>query len=262
MGSATREASAAARAALPALSGEAALATGEELLGAGRVIGDSAPLRSSLADPAIADSDKSKVVKSLFGSTSAATRAVLDAVATSRWSSHDDMLAGIEEIGIEAIAASADDVDIIAELTAFRAAVTSDPELELAVGSKLGDPAAKVALVDRLLAGKASEQTLAILRHLVQQPRGRRIRALIADASNIVARQSGLSLATVTVARELSDAQLERLAAGLESRYGKLRLTQVVDPSIIGGVRVQVGDDVIDDSVSTKISSLKLQLAG
>lgn len=263
MGSSTREASVAARAALPSLSGTAALATGEELLAAGRVVGDSMPLRSALADPSLADADKSKIVKSLFGSSSAATRAVLDSVATSRWSDHDDMLAGIEELGVSAIARSAEaDVDIIAELNVFRAAVTSDPELELAVGSKLGAEEAKVALVERLLKGKASAQTLTIVRHLVQQPRGRRIRALISDAANIIARESELSLATVTVARELSDAQLSRLAVGLESRYGSLRITQVVDPSIIGGLRVQVGDEVIDDSVATKISSLKLQLAG
>lgn len=263
MGSATREASAKARAALPALSGKAALTTGEELLAAGRVIGDSAQLRSTLADPSFADSDKSKVVSRLFGSTSAATRSVLDTVATSRWSSHDDLLAGIEELGVSAVAASVDgDTDLIAELFAFGAAVTSDPELELAVGSKLGDTTAKVALVDRLLVGKASAQTLAIVRHLVQQPRGRRIRALITEAAGIVARHGELSLATVTVAHELSDDQLARLAAGLQSRYGRLRINQVVDPSLIGGLRVQVGDDVIDGSVSTKLSTLKLQLAG
>lgn len=262
MGSATRQASVTARAALPALSGKAALSTGQELLTAGQIIGDSAPLRSTLTDTTVADSDKKKLIAELFASTSAPTRAVLVAVATSRWSSHDDMLAGIEELGVSAIAASAGDVDLIGELFAFGSVVTSDPELELAVGSKLGDTQAKVALVDRLLKGKASEQTLAIVRHLVQQPRGRRIRALVTDAADIVAREGGLALATVTVAHELGDDQLARLAAGLESRYGKLRINQVVDASLIGGLRVQVGDDVIDDSIATKLTALKLQLAG
>lgn len=263
MGSATREASATARAALAPQSGKAALATGEELLAAGRVIGDSSQLRSTLADSSIPDAEKKAVIGKLFGGTSVATRAVLDAIATSRWSSHDDLLAGIEELGFSAIAASAGDGDdVIAELFSFGSAVTSDPELELAVGSKLGGSAAKATLVDRLLAGKASAQTLAIVRHLVQQPRGRRIRALVADAATIVAREGGFAIATVTVARELSDAQLKRLAAGLSARFGKLRINQVVDSSLIGGLRVQVGDDVIDDSIATKLNTLKLQLAG
>lgn len=269
MGSATREASATARAALSAQSallatgGAAALATGEQLLAAGRVIGDSAQLRSTFADPSVPDAEKRAVIGKLFGGTSAATRAVLDAVATSRWSSHDDLLAGIEELGFSAIAASAGEGDdIIAELFSFGSAVTSDPELELAVGSKLGSSAAKAALVDTLLVGKASDQALAIVRHLVQQPRGRRIRALVTDAATTVAREGGFAIATVTVARELSDAQLTRLAAGLSARFGALRINQVVDPSLIGGLRVQVGDDVIDDSIATKLNTLKLQLAG
>src|SRR5690606_19215103 len=177
--SATRQASATARAALATQTGTAALATGEELLTAGRVIGDSAQLRSTLADPSVTDADKKAVLGSLFASFGAPTRAVLDAVATSRWSSHDDMLAGIEELGFSAIAASAsEDDDIIAELFSFGGAVTSDPELELAVGSKLGDSAAKAALVDSLLKGRVSDQTSSIVRHLVLQPRGRRIREI------------------------------------------------------------------------------------
>lgn len=268
MGSATREASSTARAALAAqgavlAQSASALAVGEQLLAAGRVMGDSAQLRSTFADPSVPDAEKKAVVGKLFGSTSAATRSVLDAVVTSRWSSHDDMLAGVEELGFGAVAASAGSADdIVAEIFSFGRAVTSDSELELAIGSKLGSADAKLALVDKLLGGKASAQALAIVRHLVQQPRGRRIRALVTDATNTVAREGGFAIATVTVARELDAAQLKRLTAGLSARFGELRINQVVDPSLIGGLRVQVGDDVIDDSIATKLGTLKLQLAG
>lgn len=269
MGSATRQARAAARSALTALGGKAVLAktglaTGDQLLSAGRVIGDSAQLLAAFTDPAVEAADKRSIIDTLFAPLDAQTRELLGALASSQWSSGDDLLAGIEELGFRAVAESATAATPIeAELFAFGAAVTSDPELELAVSSKLGTNAAKSALVETLLAKKASAQTVAIVRHLVQQPRGRRIAELLRQAASIVADQAGLVVATVTTATPIAAAQLDRLTKGLAQSYGKeLRINQVVDPTIIGGVRVQVGDDVIDGSVASRLKELRLQLAG
>lgn len=264
MGSATREALAAARQTLGAAGGKDGLTTGGQLFEAARVIGDSAQLRSALADPSAPADDKTKVIAAIFGGIGAPARSLLSAIVGERWSSQDDLLAGIEEIAIRAIAASAaKGASIVDELFAFGTAVSSDAGLELAVGSKLGSPAAKSALVHALLGSKASAQTAAILDHLVQQPRGRRIAELLRTASSIVADQDGLSIATVSAAVALSPAQLDRLRAGLSKTYGRdLMLNLVVDPAIIGGLRVQVGDDVIDGSVATRLTQLRLQLAG
>jgi F-type H+-transporting ATPase subunit delta len=260
MGSATREALAGARAALTANDG---LATGTQLFQAARVIGDSAQLRAALADPSGDPKAKAAVVDSVFSSLDKSTRAILATIVEARWSTHDDLIAGIEEIGIRAVASSAPKgTSIEEEVFAFGAAVSSNAELELAVGSKLGSAEAKSQLISRLLKAKASEQTLVIVEHLVQQPRGRRIGELVRYAASIVADQAGLVVATVVSATPLSSAQLERLRAGLAKAYGReLQLNLVLDPSIIGGVRVQIGDDVIDGSVSTRITDLRLQLA-
>jgi F-type H+-transporting ATPase subunit delta len=264
MGSATREALASARDALTNVAAKDALATGTQLFEAARVIGGSAQLRSALADPSAAASDKSAVIGAIFAAIGAPARTLLSEIVASRWSTPDDLLAGIEEVGIRAVASSTAKGDSLeGELFSFGAAVSSDPELELAVGSKLGSAAAKSALVTALLSKKASAQTLAIVDHLVQQPRGRRIGELIRTAAAIVADQAGLAVATVVTASPLSAAQLERLRTGLSKTYGReLRLNMVIDPSIIGGVRVQIGDDVIDGSVATRINDLRLQLAG
>ena len=264
MGSATREALASARGALAKVSGSEALAAGSQLFEAARIIGGSAQLRAVLADPSVAAQEKASVFGQVFSAIGAPARALLGEIVSSRWSSQDDLLAGIEEVGIRAVASSAaKGSDLEAELFTFGAAVSSDPELELAVGSKLGTPAAKSALVTKLLAKKTSPQTLAIVDHLVQQPRGRRIGELVRTAASLVADQAGLAVATVITAAPISDAQVERLRAGLAKSYGRdLKLNLVIDPSIIGGIRVQIGDDVIDGSVSTRINDLRLQLAG
>src|SRR6187402_3247865 len=120
MGSATREALAKAKDALGKLGGTDGLAIGEQLFEAGRVIGDSAQLRSALADPSTAAEDKAAVIGAVFSGIGAAARDLLAAVVGNRWSTQDDLLAGIEEIGIRAVAGSAGkDVAIEAELFAF-----------------------------------------------------------------------------------------------------------------------------------------------
>jgi F-type H+-transporting ATPase subunit delta len=264
MGSMTREALSSARTVLADLGDSADLATGEQLLDAGRVIGGSVQLQAYFADPSVEVSVKKQLLDRLFGSFSESARALLVSVVGSRWSSARDLLAGVEELGIRVVASSAPgDSSIENELFAFDAAVRSDAQLELAIGTKLSDPEAKSGLVRRLLEGKASEQTLAIATHLVRQPRGRRIGELLRSAAEIVADQSHQLVATVTVAKPLDESHAARLEQGLAAQFGRsLRINQVIDPAVIGGLRVQIGDEVIDGTVATKLSLLRLQLAG
>lgn len=261
MGSATREALASAVAALAGQKLD--LATGEQLLNASRIVAGSSPLRNALSDESADAAGKRSIVDALFGSYTAAAKATLENVVSARWSNDDDLVAGLEELGIRAIAASADStISIESELFEFERAVASDAELELAVGSKLGTSDAKADLIESLLGGRASGQTVAIISQLVQQPRGRRIGELMRFATTVVADQAGLTVATVTAAAPIAPAQLKRLAEGLGKQYGRqLRINLVLDPSIIGGLRVQIGDDVIDGSIASRLSDLRLQLA-
>jgi len=264
MRSASRASLTSARAVLSELGGAADLATGEEILSAGRTIASSPQLLTVFADPTADDTGKRAVVDRVFSSRSDATRAVLGAVVAARWSSQGDLLAGVEDLGIRTVAASAPyGTSIESELFTFEAAVRSDADLELALGTKLGSAQQKAALVGRLLSGKASAQTVAILSHLVQQPRGRRIGELVRDASRAVAEQADKLVATVVTAAPLTPAQSARITGGIAKKYGRdVIINEVVDPTVVGGVRVQIGGDVIDGTVSTRLLDLKLQLAG
>jgi F-type H+-transporting ATPase subunit delta len=267
MGSASRAALEAAKSALASAKG-VTRGTGEQLLSAGRDIAGSPQLRALLADPSVEQAEKAGLIGRIFGSLDPTSASLLGTLVGTRWSNSDQLIDGIEQIGIRAIAGSSDasggsDADIAGELFMFARAVASDPQLELAVGSKLGDPAGKAALVDALLKGKVDAGTLAIVRHLVQTPRGRRIGELLALAADIVADASGGIVANVTAAAPLTPAQLNSLASTLTTQYGREpRIAVRVDPSVIGGLRIQVGDDVIDGTIASRLSELRLQLAG
>lgn len=262
MGSASRAALEAAKKDLASAKG-VTLTTGEQLLSAGRDIAGSTQLRALLADPSVEAAEKTALIGRIFGSLDSAAASLLGSLVAARWSDSDQLIDGIEQIGIRAIADSSTGDALESELFAFSRAVSSDPELELAVGSKLGDTAEKAKLVDTLLGKKATAGTLAIVRHLVQSPRGRRIGNLLNTAAEIVADASGGVVATVTAAAPLTAAQLDKLSATLQQQYGREpRIAVRIDPAVIGGLRVQVGDDVIDGTVASRLTELRLQLAG
>ena len=124
MGSATREALSAATATLSEQR-TVDLATGEQLLAAALVVDGSAPLRSALSDDTAPVESRRSIVKSVFGSYTPAAQAVLESLASGRWSSEDDFVASIERLGIRAVASSAPkSVSVDDELFAFSNAVS------------------------------------------------------------------------------------------------------------------------------------------
>jgi F-type H+-transporting ATPase subunit delta len=78
----------------------------------------------------------------------------------------------------------------------------------------------------------------------------------------LVAQRQQRWIANVSVSRPLTQEQISRLQAGLNGLYGReLKINVNVDPSLVGGVRVQVGDEVVDSSVVTRLSELRRKLA-
>lgn len=257
MGSASREALAQARS---ALRDGLAATVGVELLEAAGVIAQNPALATALGDSSAAVEAKNALVSQVFGSLSADARAVLTAVAGGRWSNAEELAAGVEELGLRAEGNK--NLGLSDELIAVADVVASDHDLELTFGSKITSAAGKVALLERIFTGKASAAAITIARQLVLHPRGRRLESALRDAARITADQIGCELANVTVAAPLTAAQQARLASALERTAGRtVKITTVIDPSVIGGIRVQMANDVIDGSISTRLADLRTQLA-
>jgi F-type H+-transporting ATPase subunit delta len=97
----------------------------------------------------------------------------------------------------------------------------------------------------------------------VSAPRGIKPTNLVARFAELAAKRQQRWIATVSVTRPLTETQFARLQAGLNALYGReLKVNLTVDPELIGGIRVQVGDEVLDASVVTRLGQLHRQLAG
>jgi F-type H+-transporting ATPase subunit delta len=85
--------------------------------------------------------------------------------------------------------------------------------------------------------------------------------AIIRAYKALVAQGRGEATADVTSATALSAAQRASLAAALKQKLGKtVTLTEHVDPSLIGGLQVKVGSQMIDSSLKTKLSAIKVAM--
>lgn len=147
------------------------------------------------------------------------------------------------------------------ELFRFALSYESSESLRTALTDDEIPVAKRLAIVEDLLGGKASNTTTQLLSMVVGSGRGRDLPAII---NSLVARASSaknLEVAEVRSAVALSADQQTRLAAALANATGKqVNLKVVVDPSVIGGLVATVGDTVIDGSVRTRIDQLKSRL--
>ncbi|MFN3255651.1 MAG: ATP synthase F1 subunit delta [Ilumatobacter sp.] len=147
------------------------------------------------------------------------------------------------------------------ELFRFARSYESSDELRTALTDEQIPAERRQAIIDDLLGGKATATTTQLIGMVVGSGRSRDLPAIV---DQLVSRASGakmLEVASVRTAVALTADQQARLKAALENATGKsLNLKAVVDPSVVGGVVAIIGDDVIDDSVRTRIDQLKSRL--
>jgi F-type H+-transporting ATPase subunit delta len=105
--------------------------------------------------------------------------------------------------------------------------------------------------------------TYRLLERAVIEPRGRTIEAALRELSNLAAQRRERLIAHVTSAVELTDAEQADLTVALGRAFGHdVRLQVVVDPALIGGLTVRVGDELIDASVARQLDEARRKLTG
>ena len=262
MASSTRAARLAALEALNAIP-NASLTTAQQLFAASNALQSSAQLRSALSDPSAEAAKKEQVVRAVFGAKfSPEALSLIITLAKLRWSAARDLAATLELLAVRVVASGSSIDQLQAELFGIEQLGSQEPELELALSSNKSSAEAKQALIQKLVGGKVSEAALALAVQAVASRSYKRYAQVVAQYGVWIAEYAGESVARVRVAKPLSQQQLERLEAALTSSYGrKLQLNVEVDPSVMGGIHVAVGGEVIDATIQTKLSNARLQLS-
>jgi F-type H+-transporting ATPase subunit delta len=145
-------------------------------------------------------------------------------------------------------------------IEAVAMAVTSSPEIELVLMSPRVPKARKVELVGQALR-VAPAEFVRFVQAVVKRGRQLYFGDIAREYGALVDTKFNRVRAVVSLAREPNDALRESIRAELSRAFGKEVLpTFFVDPSLLGGTVVKVGDRIFDGSLRRKMASLRRQL--
>ena len=266
MASSTRQALAQAKADSSAYLGSD-LAFATDLFVVADAISSSTQLRGILSDSSTESAAKDDLIDRVFKTkVSANALEFVKKVVALRFSRSMDLVIVLEQLGVHAASATASKTSVLDqiqdELFSFQQVVASDRDLQFALSNKSAPNETKLALVKALIGSKAHLVTQALINQAVGSARGRRVAVVIDQFAKQVAAYGQSLVATVTVSKALDQSQIERLRSTLAGTYGQqVSLNVEIDPSILGGMVVQIAVEIIDGSVSTRLQNLKLQLA-
>lgn len=268
MQGASRESFAAARTELDGMTDGPALATAaDEILAVGAVLAREPRLRRALSDPARTGEERSALLLGLVGDQiGPAAKQLLGTLAGGRWSSPSELRDGVDRLGVETLIVSADRAgdlgEVEDELFRFGQITAGSPELAASIGDSTAPVSRRDELIEQLLAGKAKPATVVLAKQAIRGFGGRSFAGALTRLVELCAEERDRSVAYVTVAEPLSEAEEERLGAALAQRYGRQVAVKVtVDPAVLGGARVRIGSDLYDGTVSRRLAEARNALA-
>lgn len=239
---------------------------GEELFGVTHLLDREPGVRRALTEATSPTAARSGLARQLLdGRVSGPTLDLVTSMVDSHWSSPRDLADAVEQLAVLATAAAAERDghldDLEDELFRFGRILGAEPALRSALEDQ-GPDEGKRGLLDALLAAKVTPAALRLITQAVIYPRGRNLETTLDEYGRLAAAWRQRLIAVVRVAAGLTEEQRGRLAEALSNTYGHdVHLNVVVDPRVVGGISVQIGDDFIDGSVASRLAQLRQRLA-
>lgn len=240
-------------------------ATPGELFALVDAIDSQSALKRAFTDPAASAQAKQGLARRLFeGKLGGQALDLLVQAVALRWRSGRSLVDAVERQAVRAELSSAlaqGQLDEVSdELFRFSQTVQGSPELRAALSDRSRPLQGRQELVRSLLANKASGWTNSLAARAAAG-RDRNFETTIDGYLALASQLRDRDVAKVTVAREMTDEQKGRLQAALGRIAGRqVDLQFTIDPNVIGGVRVELGNEIIQGTIADRLEQAKRQL--
>lgn len=178
------------------------------------------------------------------------------------WAGESDLADAVEAIGLDSVLLSARHNGVLTELEGeiyeIRRLLADARSLRIALSDSAVAVDRRVKLTCDLAAHKVSEEALALAIRAVERAPMPTLASTLGVYLDRAAELARKTVASVRVASPMTREQEERLARILSARYGReISVHVAIDPEVIGGMRIHVGDEVLDATLATRIQGVK-----
>ncbi|AGN18951.1 ATP synthase F1, delta subunit [Corynebacterium glutamicum MB001] len=239
---------------------------GTELFDVVDILDGDRALRVAVADSSKDAHSRVGLIEAVFGGkVSPSVLEVLKDAAEQTWSTPREFRAGLVQLGRRALLRSAEKQGQLGQVEdeLFRLSRILDRESKLTqlLSDRTQEIGGRRDLLAKVLYGKVTAVTEALALQAIGRPEHNPIDD-IAALAGAVAELQGRSVAHVVTAVELNEGQQQALAEKLGRIYGRaMSIHSEVDTSLLGGMIIRVGDEVIDGSTSGKLERLRASFA-
>ena len=152
--------------------------------------------------------------------------------------------------------------ELYEEVTQLQKILEENPDLAKVMSHPSVDKNEKLAAIKNIFTGRVSGEVCGLLFQIVEKGRYEEIDGILACFTDEVKAYKKIGVATVLTPTALTDAQKKRIEQKLldTTDFVKMEIDYRIDESLIGGMRIRIGDKVIDSSISTKINELAKSL--
>ncbi|ORW02503.1 F0F1 ATP synthase subunit B/delta [Mycobacterium kyorinense] len=193
---------------------------------------------------------------------------ILKSAVAERWSVGSDLVDAVEHVARHALlmrAERAGQVDEVEDqLFRFNRILDSEPRLAILLGDYAAPADGRVRLLRKVLDSadtSVNPIALALLSQTVELLRGQSVEDAVLQLAEVAVARRGEVVAHVSAATELSDTQRNRITEVLSRIYGHPVTVQMqIDPELLGGLSISVGDEVIDGTLSSRLAKAQTQL--